>query len=194
MRTQAPPLLPIFRSQAQAELLTWLYLHPGVEYSLSDLARQIGMTTPTIHREVERLVASTLLVESRLGRNRMVAANLAHPAADSLSRLLETTFGPRHVVAAEFDDIPGVEEVLIFGSWAARNAGEPGAFPRDVDVMVVGQPDPSEVYEAARRAEDRLGLPVNPVIRTRSEWEDSRDALSAEARRRPWLDARGGVE
>lgn len=186
--------MPIFRSQAQAELLTYLFLHPGMEYSLSDLARQIGMTTPTVHREVERLVESTLLVESRLGRNRMVAANLAHPAADPLSRLLETTFGPRHVISTEFGDLPGAEEVLIFGSWAARNAGVPGSFPRDVDVLVVGQPDPSAVYDAASRAEERLGLPVNPVMRTRGEWEDHEDALSAEVRRRPWIEAKGGAE
>ncbi|MGN6687261.1 MAG: hypothetical protein ACTHK1_06955 [Actinomycetales bacterium] len=32
MRSEAPALLPVFRSQHQAELLTWLYLHPAARW------------------------------------------------------------------------------------------------------------------------------------------------------------------
>lgn len=81
MRTEAPALLPVFRSQGQAELLTWLYLHPGREFSLTDLARQVGVSVPTVHREAQRLVESRLVTETIVGRNRMLGANLSHPAA-----------------------------------------------------------------------------------------------------------------
>ena len=54
--------------------------------------------------------------------------------------------------------LPGADQVLIFGSWAARCHQQPGPPPHDLDVLVVGEP--------ARDAEQRLGLPVNPVIRT----------------------------
>lgn len=76
MRSEAPALLPIFRSQAQAELLTWLYLHPGQRFGLTDLARRAGVSLSTAHREAERLVKSQLVSESPLGRNRLLEANL----------------------------------------------------------------------------------------------------------------------
>ena len=60
MRTEAPPLLPIFRSQAQAEILTWLFLHPDQEFSLTDLARRVGVSVTTVHRVAEQLVESKL--------------------------------------------------------------------------------------------------------------------------------------
>ena len=107
-RTKAPALLPIFRSRAQAELLTRLYLYPGREFSLTDLARRVEVSVPTVHREVVRLAES-----------RMLGANPAHPAAESLGRLLEVTFGPRHVTE-EFAGVAGSDRVLIFGSSAAR--------------------------------------------------------------------------
>lgn len=186
MRTQAPALLPIFRSQAQAELLTWLYLHPGEQFTLTELANRAGTTATTMHREAGRLTEAGLVAESRIGRSRLLSANLDHPAAEALRSLLEVTFGPRQVVTEEFSELPGAVEVLIFGSWAARYAGERGSAPNDVDVLVVGdEVDRGQLYEAADRAQERLGLPVNPKLRTVAQWDEASDALSAEIRARP---------
>jgi len=186
MRTRAPALLPLFRGQAQAELLTWLFLHPGQEFGLTDLARRIGVSVPTVHREAQRLVEASLVTETILGRNRLLKANPAHPAAESLTRLLEVTFGPRQVIAEEFADLPGAQQVLIFGSWAARYAGVPGHAPADVDVMVIGNDvDRGDLYAAADAAQQRLGIPVNPVIRTPAQWDGPADRLSAQLHTQP---------
>src|SRR5665647_2664121 len=42
MRSEAPALMPIFRSQHQAALLAWLLLHPDDEYTLTDLAKRLA--------------------------------------------------------------------------------------------------------------------------------------------------------
>lgn len=189
MRTSAPALLPIFRSQAQAELLACLYLHPGREFSLTELARRVGVSVPTVHREAERLVESRLVTETTLGRNRLLGANPNHPAVESLGRLLEVTFGPRQVVAEEFAEVPGADQVLIFGSWAARYAGETGHAPNDIDVMVIGDSiDRADLYAAGDRAQQRLDIPVNPVMRTHRQWDDPSDRLSVQVRSMPVVD------
>lgn len=154
----------------------WLYLHPGTEFGVSDLAERLGVPLSTLHREVARLDGAALVSSRRLGRNRMIRANVDHPAADPLARLLEITFGPRAVIAEEFA-IPGAEQVVIFGSWAARYSGEPGPPPRDIDVLVVGAADRADVYDAADRAAARLGIEVNPVVRSVKQWSDPGDAL-----------------
>lgn len=154
----------------------WLFLHPDREYGVSDLAHRLGAPLSTLHREVVRLEDAGLVASRPLGRNRLVRADTEHPAAAALRRLLEITFGPRAVVAEEFA-LPGVEQVVIFGSWAARYAGEVGPPPRDVDVLIVGTVDRADAYEAADRAHARLGLEVNPVIRSTRAWEHPTDAL-----------------
>jgi hypothetical protein len=55
-------------------------------------------------------------------------------------------------------DIVGVEHAYIFGSYAERLAGIDGAPPNDV--LVVGDPDTAEIYDACWRARRRL--PVTP--------------------------------
>ena len=57
MRTEAPLLAPIFRSDGQARLLSTVLL-TGDELSLTDLAERAGLAYPTAHREVGRLLDS----------------------------------------------------------------------------------------------------------------------------------------
>jgi len=181
MRSNAPALLPVFRSQHQAELLMWLMLHPDQEFSVSDLAVRLGVPLSTLHREVVRLDEAGLIVSRTLGRNRLLRANISHPAGPALARLLEVTFGPKAVVAEEFA-IAGAEQVLIFGSWAARYAGQSGPPPHDIDVLVLGKVDRADLYDAADRAHARLGIEVNPVVRTPEQWDDPADVLVSQIR------------
>lgn len=185
MRSDGPALLPVFRSQHQAELLMWLLLHPDQEYGVTDLAQRLGVPLSTLHREVVRLDEAGLIASRTLGRNRLVRANTDHPGAEPLARLLEVTFGPRVVIGEEFE-LNGVEHVVIFGSWASRYAGAAGPPPRDIDVLVVGAVDRADVYEAAERSQARLGIEVNPVVRSVDQWEHPQDALVKQIKASPF--------
>jgi hypothetical protein len=48
--------------------------------------------------------------------------------------------------------------------------GDAGPAPRDIDLMVLGQPDVDAVYEACARAEAAVHRPVNPTILTPEEF------------------------
>jgi len=184
MRNEAPALLPVFRSQVQAEMLAALLLHPDVEYTLTELAAQTGASVPSIHREVSRLVESGLLLDRAQGRNRLVKANPHHPAIEPLTRLVEVSFGPQALVADSFAKL-NAEQVVIFGSWAARYCGEAGETPHDIDVLVVGDVPRTEMYAAADEVQARLKLPVNPVLRTTRQWEMGEDKLVAQIKASP---------
>ena len=163
----------------------WLLLHPDEEYGVTDLATRLDVPVSTLHREIVRLDDAGLITSRSLGRNRMVRANMEHSAAPALTKLLEVTFGPKAVIAEEFN-IPGAEMVLIFGSWAARYAGEIGPPPNDIDVLVVGKVSRADLYEAADRAYARLGIEVNPVIRSAKRWEEPDDALVVQIKASPF--------
>ncbi len=184
MRTSAPPLLAIFRSQLQGDLLARVLLDPG-RFTVSGLAREISAPVSTVQREVDRLERAGLFRTSRVGRARLVTGNDGNPALAPLRELVMIAFGPRQVVAEEFADLIGVSEVVIFGSWAARYDGEQGAVPGDVDVLVVGQPDRDDVYDAAERAQARLGRPVNTTIVPPQRWSVADEPFLREVKRRP---------
>lgn len=194
MRTPAPPLLPIFRSRLQGELLAAILLNPEREESLTGLARRLGADVGTVQREVSRLERAGILRTHRVGQTRLVGANTESRVFRPLSELVLRAFGPVQVLAEEFGDIQGVDEVFLFGSWAARYAGEEGPAPADLDVLIVGRPSRDAVYEAALRAERRLGREVNTTVRSKASWEAGKDGFVKELRRSPLVRVRPEVE
>lgn len=168
-------LLPLLRSAFQGELLAWLFLHQGEEFSATDLASRFGVSLATASREADRLTKAGLLVERRMGNLRLLRANLDTPVARPLTDLLAVTYGPLAVLGDLLSDVRGVDEAHIYGSWAARYRGEPGPVPRDIDVLAVGNADDDDLYDVARIAEQRLGREVNIHRVTSADWRGSPD-------------------
>lgn len=171
VRSSAPPLLPLFRSDGQARVVAELFLHPEREVSLSELGRRVGLHSATIQREIARLEGAGLVRSRRVGSARVVRADDSSPVFDDLSRLVIKTLGPPAVLAEVLAGVDGVREAHVFGSWAARTLGAPGPAPDDVDVLVVGEPDRRGLSAAATRAAVRLGRDVAPVVVAPDEWE-----------------------
>ena len=145
----SPSLLPILRSRMQGELLALVLLHPEREYSITELATDLGVTPTAVLREVDRLTSGGILVDRRVGRSRLVRARTDTPLYPPLSDLVAVSFGPMPLLADALAGLEGVRQAYIYGSWAARYNGEPGTPPADVDVLVVGSPDPDVLFDRA---------------------------------------------
>lgn len=117
-----------------------------------ELASTLGLPLTTVQREVTRLSNAQLVRERRVGRSRLVSADLSSRYARPLTELVTLAFGPHFVIGEEFRDL-GAIAVAIYGSWAARYEGAEGHSPHDVDVLVIGDVSRRETYEAAERAE-----------------------------------------
>jgi DNA-binding transcriptional ArsR family regulator len=188
MQTPPPALLPLLRTPFQGELLAWLYLHPQDEASLAELASRFGVSAATASREADRLTEAELVTERRHGNLRLLRANVTGRLAGPLTELFALTYGPIAVLGDLLLPLAGVEEAHIYGSWAARYTGEHGGVPNDVDVLVVGDPDEDELYEAARTAERLLGREVNVHRISPTRWcEPGTDPFLAGIRSRPMV-------
>lgn len=192
MKVQAPPLAPLLRSSSQGRLLAALMVDSEREWTLTELAAHVGVDPATASREIGRAALAGMVDDRRVGQARLVSANPAARHFSALREVVLAAFGAPAVIGEEFADLEGAEAVVIFGSWAARYAGDPGPPPGDVDVLVLGDPERSEAYDAAERAERRLGVEVNPTIRSVDEWA-SADRFLTQLRSRPhevvWVDA-----
>jgi len=163
-------------------LLGQLFLHADREQTIAELEAVTSIPQQTVSREVDRLVQAGLLDDRRQGRMHLVKPNTANPYYPELSGLLLKALGPRSVLAERLEPIAGIDEAYLFGSWARRYEGEPGLPPGDIDVVIIGEPDVDEVYEACQEAGAVLGQEVNPVILTAGEWQDRRSGFVRELR------------
>ena len=134
------------------------------------------------------LESADLVTVRMIGRSKLVQANAGNPYFEPLARLALMSFGPPYVIRQEFGALGNVEGLFIYGSWAARYAGEQGPAPRDVDVLLIGEPDRDAVYEATRRAEERLGHEVNVTIRDAERWKNAADGFTRQLRSSPLVE------
>lgn len=179
-------LLPLFRSESQYRLVGELYTNPGREFTVGQLAYRTNASHTTISREVARLEAAGLLQSREEGRRRLVSAKEDTPVFRPLRDLLAMVYGVPAVVAEEFGHLQG--RILIFGSWAARWAGRSGPTPNDVDVLVVGDADPTQAWSAAANASRRLGIEVNVVVRNEAEWASDPTGFAQQVKTSPVID------
>jgi DNA-binding transcriptional ArsR family regulator len=171
MPTAAPPLLPLFRSKAQARLLADLYLRPSRRQPLSELARALELSHSTVSREAERLEQAGLLRSELVGKQRLLFANEASPFYPALHQLLLRAFGPLPLAEQTLARLRGVEKAYLYGSWAARYLGESGEAPNDLDLLVVGTPDRRALAKLTNELAERLAVDVNPTVVPAADWQ-----------------------
>lgn len=193
MKTSPSQLTPFVRSDAVGAILAELLGHADQELSLSELGRRTGVSAPVVHREVSRLVDNDVLLDRYEGRNRLVRANDKHALFSLMHDLIAATYGPVPVLRELFHEVEGIDQVLIYGSWAARRAGLSGPYPNDIDVLVVGSTPRRSLATIAARAEERLSLPVNVTRLSTDDWSaETPSPFVMTIKRRPLVDVMTG--
>jgi predicted nucleotidyltransferase len=162
----------LFRSGTELELLGELFVGSDRPRSVSTLARSVHAPIATVARELVRLEQVGIVTGRVEGRNKLMSANWELPWAVDLANLLDKTIGPRALLAEALRGVGGVREAWIFGSWAARYHGQPGASPNDIDVVLIG--DDIDILAATAGVDDvarRVDLDINPIYVKPADWE-----------------------
>ena len=89
----------------------------------------------------------------------------------------------RLLIEAALKELCGPESCCL-----VVTTGGTGPAPRDVDVLLIGEPDRDAAFEAARRAEQRLAREVNVTIRTAERWKTANDGFTTQLRSSPLLE------
>lgn len=156
MRTSAPALLPLFRSDLQARLLALLFLDAGRGYATSDLRAATGASPASLHRELARLEGAGLVEVEHVGRTKVHRAAQDSPLFEPLRILIERTMGIEVALRTRLEPIAGIELAAIYGSFAEGRVG-PGS---DIDLLVVSDADLGEIYDAVAEVEALAGREI----------------------------------
>lgn len=167
-------------------MLGELFIFTDRPISLSELARRAGTSMGGTHKEVERLESAGLVRSTTAGRSRLIEADPSSPVFMELRGLLLKTVGPEPLLRSALTDVDGIERAFIYGSWADPAERSPA----DIDVLVIGQPDVGEVYDAVSAVEADIGRPVNITVRSPAEWADADGAFERAVRSGPRIDLR----
>jgi MarR family len=179
-------LTPLFRSPAQGRILAVVLLaRPEERLTISEIGRRADVPSSTTHREVDRLERFGLVTSERFAQARVVRPNESNPYLGDLRSLVLKAYGPAAVLGELLAPLASIDAAYVFGSWAARLGGEAGPPPGDVDLLVVGTPDPAALDAAMQEAEGTLGREVQPTVVAPGEWESGQSPLLRTIKERP---------
>lgn len=147
------------RSELRRDILRYLFSGVEREAHPSELARILDYTPQAVARELRRLEDLGIVASEQVGRALRYRIATSSPLFPEIEGLVAKTIGLEAVLRRALDGLPGVEEAFIFGSHA-RGDERPDS---DVDLLVVGEPDPAALTDRLAGAERRTGRDVNVV-------------------------------
>jgi hypothetical protein len=166
-------------------ILAQLFMNPGDDFSISELARQANTSAPTAMREVERLLESQLVIQRTIGRARLIQVNAKHELHDAIRKIVAFSYGPAAVLPAALYGIEGLEQAFLFGNYAAYLKKERVSESPEIDLLLVGYVNRIEASKAAKRVEGYLDRAVNVKFIGSREWLLTSSDFSQAVRSKP---------
>jgi predicted nucleotidyltransferase/biotin operon repressor len=157
MRTVAPPILPLFRSELQAKLLAALLLGEDQPVPTSRLGELTDASPASLNRELRRLEDAGIIEHQRVGRSKLYRAAAGSPLHAPLRELVARTLGIEPLLRERLAGVPGIEAAALFGSWAAGRITPTS----DIDLLVVGEVDRDRLLREVREVERAAGREIN---------------------------------
>lgn len=161
----------LFPRVRQAALGVFLS-EPNKAWYRSDLAHRLDLSPSTLQRELENLTKAGILTQREDGNRTYFRANQECPFFPELQGLLEKTSGLVDVIQDVLKPFQKkIKVAFVFGS-VARGAERSES---DVDLIVIGEVSLKDLVPSLKKAENRLGRPVNVHTYTEREFAKERE-------------------
>lgn len=157
----------LFGSGLRAQLLTWLFTHPGESFYVRQLEAILGENSTNISRELRRLHKLGVVSGSMRGNQKHHTANRTSPVYEDLRNLIIKLGVADQVLRAALDPLADrITLAFIYGSFST------GSFDRasDLDLIVVGDVGLAELIPQLRGAQEKIAREINASCFSRTEF------------------------
>jgi predicted nucleotidyltransferase len=166
--------LYIAKSKIRQDLLALFFTNPSKKYYLREIQRILGYSAGSIRRELLRFQRDNLFNTQREGNLLYYALNMDHPLFKELKAIVAKTVGIEGSLRNALSSVEKIKMAFIYGSFAAKR--EKGT--SDIDLMIIGNPDTSQLNEKIVTLEKRLNREINPTVYSLTEYKAKKKAKS----------------
>jgi predicted nucleotidyltransferase len=165
----------------QQQLLGLLFGQPTRRFQSAEIIRLAAAGTGAVHRQLQRLADSGLVLATREGNQKYYQANPRSPIFSELHGLVQKTVGVVEPLRRALTPIARrIQAAFVFGSIAKKT----DRADSDLDLFIVSdQLTYPDAYQALQEAEHAIGRPINPTVMTRAEWRRKRSAADSFVKR-----------
>jgi predicted nucleotidyltransferase len=157
-------MIPL-RSKLRKALLTHYFVNRSASHYVRELAALLRVDPTNLSRELHRLEEEGLFRSQLRGNQKYYGLNKEYPFLKEVFTILRRTIGVVPAVSEALGKISGIKAAYLYGSFAK---GEEDA-SSDIDVLIVGKPEGTELANAAGLLEKLLNREVNYTVITDQE-------------------------
>jgi predicted nucleotidyltransferase/predicted transcriptional regulator with HTH domain len=166
----------LFSSKIRTKLLDAFLSLPKARFYIRELERKINEDAKNISRELKNLESLGLLTSESQGNLKYFSVNEDFFLYSELKGIILKTTGVFGLLKEALTKLKGIEAAFIYGSYATGKETERS----DVDLMILGKPDLTELNEKISALEDKINKEINYMCFEREEFEERKKILAEE--------------
>jgi predicted nucleotidyltransferase len=166
--------LYISKSKIRRDLLTLFFTNPNQKYYLRELQHTLGYSAGSIRRELIKFQKDNLFNTQKVGNLLYYSLNTKHPLFKELKTIVSKTVGVEARLKNALSSIKDINVAFIYGSFASNRANATS----DIDLMIIGDPNTSQLNEKIAQLERNLRREVNPTIYSLDEYKARKKSKS----------------
>ena len=160
----------LFSSKLRTKLLDVFLSLPDARFYIRELERKIKEEAKNISRELKNLEALGLLISEKQGNLKYYSVNENFFLYPELKAVIFKTTGVQGLLKEALERLKEIETAFIYGTYATGKESESS----DVDIMVIGKPDLTELNEIISNLEEKLNREINYMCFDQEEFKERR--------------------
>ena len=154
----------IITSKMKVRLLMRLFLDPGLQSYVRELAEEMGVSPSQVKTELDNLNEAGLLQTEKRGRQILYRANSRHPLFPEMQSMVRKALGMDHILESIISRLGNLEQAFLIDDYAeGKDSGL-------IDLVLVGDIDRNNLEDLVRKAERYIERKIRTLTMTASEF------------------------
>jgi len=155
------------RSKVAIKLLDYYFLNPDAQHYINELARILGLDPKNTEAKLKEFEEKGLLKSEFRGKERYFFLAKDNPILEHYRQIFLKTYGIEKSLKDIMEDIKGLNEAYIFGSYAADKMDSSS----DIDILAVGSHSVLELQRVIAKLQKDIGREFNVTNLSQKEFK-----------------------
>lgn len=147
------------RSKIERKLLSYFLINTNAQMYINKLARIIQEDPKNVHRYLIKLEHQGLLSSTFQGKERYYKLNNKNPILKEFKKIFLKTEGIEHSLLNSLNQIPGIRNAYIFGSYASNTFSEMS----DIDLLIISTAKTIKIQKMLYPLQKSLNREINII-------------------------------
>lgn len=161
----------LIKSKLSQKILTYFFTNPDGNFYVRELARLLNEDTSNLAKELIKLEKEGIFESEIKGKIKYYHLNKSYSLYKQLKEIIFKTTGIEGGIKKELETLKKIKEAFLFGSFASGKADGQS----DIDLLIIGDPDPEQLSDKISKLEDRFSREINYIVMKEEEFREKKN-------------------